>query len=97
LRPASTDDRARGVGDRSPLRNGTPAALRIDAVLDELLGAELIDQVRSIPTAEYAFHHPLIRAVAYESQLRSDRADLHGRVAAAIESCDRRRPTRMPP
>ncbi len=64
------------------------AALRIDAVLDELLGAELIDQVRSIPTAEYAFHHPLIRAVAYESQLRSDRADLHGRVAAAIESCD---------
>ncbi len=64
------------------------AALRIDAVFDELLGAELIDQVRSIPTAEYAFHHPLIRAVAYESQLRSDRAELHRRVAAAIESCD---------
>ena len=34
---------------------------------------------------EYAFHHPLIRAVAYESQLKSDRAELHRRLAAAIE------------
>jgi hypothetical protein len=32
------------------------------------------------------FHHPLIRAVAYEAQLKSDRADLHRRVAAAIEA-----------
>ena len=31
------------------------------------------------------FHHPLIRAVAYEAQLKSDRADLHRRVATAIE------------
>jgi class 3 adenylate cyclase len=64
------------------------AALGIDAVLDEPLGAELIDQVRFTPTAEYAFRHPLIRAVAYESQLKSDRAQLHRRVAAAIESRD---------
>jgi class 3 adenylate cyclase len=64
------------------------AALGIDAVLDEPLGAELIDQVRFTPTAEYAFRHPLIRAVAYESQLKSDRAELHRRVAAAIESGD---------
>ena len=64
------------------------AALGIDAVFDELLGTELIDQVRFTPSAEYAFHHPLIRAVAYESQLKSDRAELHRRVAAAIESRD---------
>jgi len=32
------------------------------------------------------FHHPLIRTVAYESQLKSDRAELHRRVAAAIEA-----------
>jgi class 3 adenylate cyclase len=62
------------------------ATLGIDAVLDEPLDAELIDQVRFTPSAEYAFHHPLIRAVAYESQLKSDRAELHRRVAAAIES-----------
>ena len=64
------------------------AALGIDAVLDEPLGAELIDQVRFTPTAVYAFRHPLIRAVAYESQLKSDRAELHRRVAAAVESRD---------
>jgi hypothetical protein len=64
------------------------AALGIDPVLDEPLGAELIDQVRFTPTAEYAFRHPLIRAVAYESQLKSDRAEWHRRVAAAIESTD---------
>ena len=62
------------------------AALGIDPVVDELLGAELIDQVRFTPSAEYAFRHPLIRAVAYESQLKSDRAELHRRLAAAIES-----------
>jgi class 3 adenylate cyclase len=61
------------------------AALGIDAVFDELLGAELIDQVRFTPSAEYAFHHPLISAVAYESQLKSDRAQWHRRLAAAIE------------
>ena len=64
------------------------AALGIDAVLDELLGAELIDQVRFTPRAEYAFHHPLIRAVAYESQLKSDRAQWHRRLAAAIQESE---------
>jgi class 3 adenylate cyclase len=61
------------------------AALGIDPVFDELLGAELIDQVRFTPHAEYAFHHPLIRAVAYESQLKSDRVQWHRRLAAAIQ------------
>ena len=61
------------------------AALGIDAVVDELLSAELIDQVRFTPHAEYAFRHPLIRAVAYESQLKSDRAQWHRRLAAAIQ------------
>ena len=64
------------------------AALGIDAVVDELLNLELIDQVRFTPHAEYAFHHPLIRAVAYESQLKSDRAQWHRRLATAIEERD---------
>ena len=50
--------------------------------------AGLVDQVRFTPRAEYAFHHPLIRAVAYESQLKSDRAEFHRRLAAEIESRD---------
>ena len=61
------------------------SALGIDAVFDELLGTELIDQVRFTPSAEYAFRHPLIRAVAYESQLKSDRAQWHRRLATAIQ------------
>nr|WP_235632098.1 adenylate/guanylate cyclase domain-containing protein [Mycolicibacterium rutilum] len=60
-------------------------ALGVDEVLDELLGAELIDQVRFSSTAEYAFRHPLIRAVAYEAQLKSARAKWHRRLAAAIQ------------
>jgi class 3 adenylate cyclase len=64
------------------------AALGFEAVVDELLSAELIDQVRFTPTAEYAFRHPLIRAVAYESQLKSDRAESHRRLAAVIEERD---------
>ncbi len=61
------------------------AALGIDAVLHELLAVELIDQIRFLPHPEYVFHHPLIHAVAYESQLRSDRADWHRRLATAIQ------------
>jgi adenylate cyclase len=63
-------------------------ALNIDPVLDVLIDAELVDQVKFTPRAEYAFRHPLIRTVAYESQLTADRADLHRRIAEAIESQD---------
>jgi len=62
------------------------ADLEVDPVVDELIDVEVIDQVRSTPRNEYAFRHPLIRTVAYESQLKSDRARLHRRLAAAIEA-----------
>jgi class 3 adenylate cyclase len=62
------------------------AVLGISPILDGLMKAELIDQVRFTPVPEYAFRHPLIRTVAYESQLKSDRARLHRRLAAEIEA-----------
>ena len=62
--------------------------LGIDPVLQDLVGGEFIDQIRFTGQPEFVFHHPLIRTVAYESQLKSDRAELHRRVAAAIESRD---------
>ncbi|OBI17308.1 cyclase [Mycobacterium sp. E2327] len=62
--------------------------LGIDPRLEDLVGAELVDQVRFIRRREYVFHHPMIWTVAYASQLKSDRAELHRRVAAAIESRD---------
>ena len=60
-------------------------ALGTEPILDELVTGELVDQVGFTPRVEYAFRHPLIRTVAYESQLKSDRAELHRRLAAAIE------------
>jgi adenylate cyclase len=53
-----------------------------------LIEADLLEQVETKPRTEYAFRHPLIRAVAYESQLKSDRAALHRRLVAAIEQRD---------
>ena len=61
-------------------------AVGVEAVVDDLLAAQLIDQVSFTRQPEYVFHHPLIRTVAYESQLKSDRAELHRRLAAAIEA-----------
>jgi class 3 adenylate cyclase len=62
--------------------------LGIDPVLQDLVSGEFIDQTRFTGQPEYVFHHPLIRTVSYESQLKADRAELHRRVAAAIESRD---------
>jgi class 3 adenylate cyclase len=61
-------------------------ALGVEPAMDDLVAAQLIDQVRFARQPEYVFHHPLIRTVAYESQLKSDRAELHRRLAAAIEA-----------
>ena len=62
--------------------------LGVKPVVADLVAAQLIDQVGFTRQPQYVFHHPLIRTVAYESQLKSDRAELHRRVAATIESRD---------
>jgi hypothetical protein len=62
--------------------------LGIDPVLESLVGGEFINQITFTRQPEYVFHHPLVRTVAYESQLKSDRAQLHRQLAAAIESRD---------
>lgn len=64
------------------------ACVEAQPALRELVDAELLEPVAAASRAEYAFRHPLIRAVAYESQLRSDRSVLHRRVAAAIQQRD---------
>jgi len=62
--------------------------LGIEPILEDLVAAELVHQVRFTRGPEYVFHHPLIRTVAYESQLKSDRAQTHWQLAAAIELRD---------
>lgn len=56
-----------------------------DPALDDLLRAEMIEQVRFTPHNEYAFRHPLIRTVAYESQLKSARTKVHRQLAETIQ------------
>jgi class 3 adenylate cyclase len=62
--------------------------LGIDPVFESLLRGDFIDQITFTRQPEYVFHHPLICTVAYESQLKSDRAALHRRVAVAVEERD---------
>jgi class 3 adenylate cyclase len=59
--------------------------LGVEPVVADLVAAQLVDQVRFTRQPEFVFHHPLIRAVAYQAQLKSDRAELHRRLAAAIQ------------
>jgi len=74
------------IGSR--FSRGLLETLGVDPVLGDLVGGEFIDQITFTRRPEYVFHHPLVRTVAYESQLKSDRAELHRRVAAAIEARD---------
>ena len=85
-RPTSETHAERSGGGRDRASPDLLTALGVEPVVDDLVAAQLIDQVRFTQQREYVFHHPLIRAVAYESQLKSDRARLHRRLAAAIEA-----------
>lgn len=58
--------------------------------LAELVSAELIDQTEFAPRQRYCFHHPLVRTVAYDSQLSVTRSRAHRRLAAAIAARDPR-------
>jgi class 3 adenylate cyclase len=63
-------------------------SLGIDGPIDELIAAELVNHVQSNGVTKYAFQHPLIQTVAYESQLKADRSHLHRQLAATIEACE---------
>src|SRR5262249_49807990 len=57
----------------------------LDTALDGLRKGEFVRLVSPLPPSEYAFKHPLMRDVAYQSQLAERRARLHGAVARALE------------
>ena len=50
-----------------------------------LIEAQLVEQVGCAPHGTYGFCHPLIQQVAYESQLKAGRSELHRRVAAVMQ------------
>jgi class 3 adenylate cyclase/tetratricopeptide (TPR) repeat protein len=54
--------------------------------LDGLCEAEMLELLREIAGGRrFAFRHPLIQEVAYGTQLKARRAELHGAVAVAME------------
>ena len=64
----------------------TVSETTLSEALDALEGAELLYRRGLPPRATYSFKHALIQEIAYESLLRSRRADLHGRVAELLET-----------
>jgi adenylate cyclase len=78
---------AAAIGER--FTDDLLVSLGVAPIVDELIEAEFIDEVIHLqrqhrlvglaPPGEYAFHQPLIRVVAYESVLKSERDELHRR------------------
>ena len=58
----------------------------LDDALEQLVRAELIFRRGMPPNAEYTFKHALVQDAAYSTLLRSRRQQLHGRIAASLES-----------
>lgn len=54
-------------------------------LLSPLLEAQLILQLRAPPHAKFSFKHALVRDVAYETLLQSDRVEIHNKIALCLE------------
>jgi class 3 adenylate cyclase/tetratricopeptide (TPR) repeat protein len=66
-------------------------ALDVEAILERLRDNELIQEHSLLDERQFAFRHPLIQEVAYGSQLRARRSDIHAAVARAMEGYHRNR------
>ncbi|MHC4663313.1 MAG: tetratricopeptide repeat protein, partial [Planctomycetota bacterium] len=53
--------------------------------LDDLISFEIIHRGSRLPDIEYVFRHILTRDAVYDTLLKSERRELHGQIAAAIE------------
>jgi predicted ATPase len=58
---------------------------KLREALDQLVSAELIFQRGDPPHAEYIFKHALVQDAAYGTLLRTQRQQLHARIASALE------------
>jgi class 3 adenylate cyclase/tetratricopeptide (TPR) repeat protein/ABC-type transport system involved in cytochrome c biogenesis ATPase subunit len=56
------------------------------AALERLTAAGMISKLPGIVPETYSFKHALVRDAAYDSMLRSRRAQLHGRIANALRT-----------
>jgi class 3 adenylate cyclase len=58
----------------------------LDRELEKLVEAGLVSRNGATPIAVYIFKHALVQDAAYESLLKSRRAELHSRIAIVLES-----------
>ena len=85
------------VIERVASRSGALDAEQLAAALAELVQAEFLYEKALYPEREYAFRHPLTRAVAYDSQLQARREELHRDAALALHAFGRARFTAVAP
>jgi class 3 adenylate cyclase/tetratricopeptide (TPR) repeat protein len=57
----------------------------LDATLAHLEQSEIVHLIDSRASPRYAFKHALVRDAAYESLLKSSRAEIHAKVATVLE------------
>ncbi|MEX2519935.1 MAG: adenylate/guanylate cyclase domain-containing protein [Paracoccaceae bacterium] len=67
-----------------------PAA-ELQAALDRLIDAELMQRYGFPPDVEYEFRHALVQDAAYSSMLKSTRHRVHARIAAVLAEDSRTR------
>ena len=58
----------------------------LESALAQLVSAELVFRRGIPPDAEYTFKHALVQDAAYSTLLHSKREQLHGRIAATLET-----------
>ncbi len=85
LDPASKRTLSAAAVTGARFSRGLLESVGVEPNVKDLVASKFIDQISFTNDPEYAFHHPLIRKVAYASQLMADRAELHRRVATVVE------------
>ena len=58
----------------------------LNDALTKLIDAELLYQRGRPPNATYSFKHALVQETAYQSQLKTRRQQIHGRIAHALQT-----------
>jgi class 3 adenylate cyclase/tetratricopeptide (TPR) repeat protein len=61
------------------------SSAELDSTLAHLEQSEIVHLIDTKASLRYAFKHALVRDAAYESLLKSSRAEIHARVAAVLE------------
>jgi class 3 adenylate cyclase/tetratricopeptide (TPR) repeat protein len=70
---------------RYPMLRAANASLDLDETLSELVRRGVLAQTGTLPEATFRFRHGLLRDVAYDSLLKSQRRRFHQAVAEALD------------